>query len=125
LIAALEQDLPAASRRLFADLAREPLCSQEELRAEVERHFSAYGTSSAPAEFVDLAQTKLVARIWRLLHAMARLSVADQHLVQAAVRYFILAAEEELGDEHGDDAAVIAAVEAHLGPISSRWGNRI
>lgn len=115
----LTSSLPEEAQRLFDDLSREPLCPPEELRAEVERYLRTYGTAGGRNEFPDLAQaTKLVARIWRLIHAIPRLGEEDRHLVQAAVRYFVLVSDgdDDLGPGGlGDDAAVIAAVEDHVG----------
>ena len=111
--------LPEVAQQLFDELSREPLCPPEELRADVESYLRTCGSAGERNEFPDLAQaTKLAARLWRLIHAIPRLSDGDRHLVQAAVRYFVLVSDgdDDLGpDGLSDDAAVIAVVEDHVG----------
>jgi hypothetical protein len=115
----LTSSLPEEAQQLFDELSREPLRPAEELRAEVERYLGTYATARERGGFLDLSQaTKLAARIWRLLHAIPRLNEDDRHLVQAAVRYFVMVSDgdEDLGlGGLGDDAAVIVAVEDHIG----------
>jgi hypothetical protein len=127
-VSILRENLPYEARRLFDELSREPLRSPEELRAEVERYLRAYDAAGTRNEFLELSQaTKLAARIQRLINALPRLTEVDQHLVQAAVRYSLLVSDgdDDLDlDGLGDDAAVIAAVETHLGPVSARWSYR-
>jgi hypothetical protein len=111
--------IPTELREMFGELVKQPLSSPAELRKQIEQHVADIEKEHHVNEFVDLAGARLLGQQCDLLlQRLDSLSVSEQHLVQAAVRYFVSWHDLEHDLDIGgldDDKQIINAVLSHLG----------
>ena len=112
--------VPEAARARFAELLEEPLIAPERLVREVEEHVGVVRRVVMEGAPLDVpAVERLASRLRALLERLGPSGPEpDRRLLQAAVRYFVLAddAEGDLVSLMGfeDDARVLEAVEGVL-----------
>lgn len=89
-------ELPGEAEAVFTQLLTTPLKSMIELRRAVAEHLKEFEEAFESHEFLDLSGAeKLTADALRLLERWSSLYVAEKHLVQAAILYFVESEEAD------------------------------
>ena len=104
---------------MFDDLVKEPLSAPSELFNQIDAHVQAFSREHQVNQFVDFkGAQQLAGRSRQLLERWDQLPVAERHLAQAAIRYFVIAENVEADFDIGgldDDKRIMNAVLEHLG----------
>ncbi len=116
-----QHDFPPEARELMASLLEEPLDSPAALRKQLADHVAEIKAAAQSNEFLDISLAMKLAEVSSALidEGLERGDTRVQHLIQAAVRYFILDddGEHDLESVCGldDDAEVCNVVSRSLG----------
>jgi hypothetical protein len=90
LLRAMVGDVPGEAEAVFMQLVTTPLKAPEELHAAVTKHLKDFEDAFEVHAFLDMTGAeKLAAESRRLLELWETFSVAERHLAQAAILYFV------------------------------------